>query len=123
MCTLVFIESQRSGACRDSIRVDVREFVSGLMEAATRCLISTTLSPSVKEDSSAASGTIRIPTVNKAKVTMFADRSLTNDTCSPRAAHLLCDGEADDGVSLRDVPCHHSRVCLHRCDGHIDGRR
>lgn len=38
-------------------------------------------------------------------------------------AHLLCDGKANDGVSLWDVPCHHSRLCLHLFDGHIDRRR
>lgn len=38
-------------------------------------------------------------------------------------AHLLCDGEAYDRVSLRDVPCHNSRVCFHSFDGHIDRRR
>lgn len=38
-------------------------------------------------------------------------------------SYLLRDGEADDGVSLRDVPCHHGRVGFHRLDGHIDGRR
>ena len=38
-------------------------------------------------------------------------------------AHLLCDCKANDGVSLGDVPCHHGRVCFHRFDGHIDGRR
>lgn len=38
-------------------------------------------------------------------------------------AHLLCDCKANDGVSLGDVPCHHSRVCFHRFDGHIDRRR
>lgn len=37
--------------------------------------------------------------------------------------YLLRDGEADDVVSLRDVPCHHSRVRFHRLDGHIDRRR
>lgn len=37
--------------------------------------------------------------------------------------YLLRDGEADDVVSLRDVPCHHSRVRFHCLDGHIDRRR
>lgn len=37
--------------------------------------------------------------------------------------YLLRDGEADDVVSLRDVPCHHSRVRFHCFDGHIDRRR
>lgn len=37
-------------------------------------------------------------------------------------AHLLCDGKANDGVSLGDVPCHHSGVCFQRFDGHIDRR-
>lgn len=38
-------------------------------------------------------------------------------------AHLLCDGEANDEISLRNVPGHHGGVCFQRCDGHIDGRR
>lgn len=37
--------------------------------------------------------------------------------------HLLCDGKANDWVSLGDVPCHHSRVCFQCSDGHIDRRR
>lgn len=38
-------------------------------------------------------------------------------------AHLLRDGKAYDRISLRDVPCHNSRVCFHSFDGHIDRRR
>jgi len=43
--------------------------------------------------------------------------------CCVRAAHLLCDGKANNGVSLGDVPCHHGRVRFHRFDGHIGRRR
>lgn len=39
------------------------------------------------------------------------------------AAYLLCNGKANDIVSLWDVPCHNSILGSHLFDGHIDRRR
>lgn len=52
-------------------------------------------------------------------------RSQKKHTLRPSCSfpYLLRDGEADDVVSLRDVPCHHGGVRFHRLDGHIDRRR
>lgn len=40
-----------------------------------------------------------------------------------RGTRLLCDGKANDGVSLGDVPWHQGGVRFHLSDGHIDRRQ
>ncbi len=37
--------------------------------------------------------------------------------------YLLCDGEPNDWVSLKNVPCHYCRVPLQCMDGHIERSR